>query len=188
MTTHTILIAFWVTLVLLVIFVVLATVLQGSPERWAIVCAIFTALGVIVSVVALFNSEDSKSPTASPSTLHPGGGGGGGGTKANHARPLPLPGITSLPPKSPLRRQIVSMDQICANLGIASRAWLPGQESANNLAGRRILGRGTAYTWSCSRNGPKLTVAQITQGCQIWYPGKSAYTWDPSDAYSWVCL
>jgi hypothetical protein len=93
-----------------------------------------------------------------------------------------------LAPNSPMRKKILSMDQVCGDLGLSQHAWLPGQASAQNITGRVILASGAAYTWSCSESGPKLTREQLTQGCQIWYLGTHAYTWDPNNAYSWVCI
>jgi hypothetical protein len=107
---------------------------------------------------------------------------------SQNANTVPFPGTTSLPTTSPLRQQILGMDQVCGDLGLSEHAWLPGQTSPTNITGRVILAPGAAYTWSCTENGPKLTRSQLTQGCQIWYSGTTAYTWDPNNAYAWVCI
>jgi len=128
----------------------------------------------------------SKSPASGhlaspPVTLPPA-------PQSQNTEAVPSSGVTSLPLSSSLRKQRVGMDQVCADFGLSQHAWLPGQVSATNLSGRVIYAQGAAYTWSCTKNGPKLTRDDITRGCQIWYPGTTAYTWDPNNAYSWVCV
>ena len=80
------------------------------------------------------------------------------------------------------------MDNVCGDLGRSQYAWLPGQTAQRIYTGRVIFAPGAAYTWSCSKDGTKLTRDQITEGCHIWYPGTTAYTFDPNNAYSWVCI
>lgn len=165
---------------------ILARALHGVPEGWAIFGAVISAVGVVVSIAGLIiqhadairpspGAEVQSTPSATSVTSASTG-------------VAPSPGVTSLPANSPLRKRILAMDQVCADLGLSLHAWLPGQTSAISITGRIILAAGAAYTWSCTKNGPKLTRKQITQGCQIWYPDTKAYTWDSSNAYSWVCI
>jgi hypothetical protein len=169
-----------VVVVALVAFVacgVLAAALRGAAERWAIIGAILSAVSIVVAIaIARYQHPDNTS--YSPSS------------EATPSRPYasPSPGVTSLPAGSPLRKQILDMDQVCGHLGLSQHAWLPGQASVDDLSGRVILGSNAAYTWSCTENGPKLTRDNITQGCKIWYPGTTAYTLDPNDAYSWIYI
>lgn len=170
-------------------FSLLAIALQGVAERWAILGVIASALGVMVGIaipVIQHSSAVNSQPSASsqsanpPSTLS--------SPQSQQAEAAPSPGVTSLPASSPLRKQILGMDQVCGDFGLSQHAWLPGQSSPIDLSGRVILAPNAAYTWSCTENGPKLTRDDISRGCQIWYPGTKAYTWDPNDAYSWVCI
>jgi|SRR5580692_4326163 hypothetical protein len=98
------------------------------------------------------------------------------------------PFTTSLPADSPLRKHILDIDQLCAALGISDHAWLPGQTSATDINHRVIVATDAAYTWSCSMNGETLTHEQLNRGCQTRYPGTQAYTMDPNNAYSWICI
>jgi hypothetical protein len=69
-----------------------------------------------------------------------------GSTNSASAAPgRPYPGATSLPPNSPARDKTLSLDDLCANLGRSQHAWLPGQISSTNLAGRSswLAGRPT---------------------------------------------
>jgi eukaryotic-like serine/threonine-protein kinase len=133
---------------------------------------------VAVQPVTL-GSTPSPSPSPSASSLP--------SPSASPSSELP-PGVISLPAGSPFRKNILDMDEVCSHLGLSQYAWLPGQVSATNISGRVIIGPGAAYTWSCSENGPVLTRDDITNGCQIWYPGTTAYTTDPNNAYAWVCV
>ncbi|NEA65377.1 J domain-containing protein [Streptomyces sp. SID12488] len=65
--------------------------------------------------------------------------------------------------------------------------WLPGQRSATDLTGRRIHAPRAAFTWSCGRNGPKLTQKDFDTACQDQYPRTTAEPGDRNDAYSWMC-
>ncbi|MEV3908677.1 J domain-containing protein [Streptomyces canus] len=65
--------------------------------------------------------------------------------------------------------------------------WLPGQHSATDLTGRRIHAPRAAFTWSCGRNGPKLTQKDFDTACQDQYPRTTAEPGDRNDAYSWMC-
>jgi hypothetical protein len=171
------------------IFSFLAIALQGVAERWAILGVIASVLGIVVGIAiaiiqhpnAINSQPSASSQSASPpSTPSP--------PQSGQTEAAPSPGVTSLPASSPLRKQILGMDQVCGELGLSQHAWLPGQSSPTDLSGRVILAPDAAYTWSCTENGPKLTRDDMTRGCQIWYPGTKAYTLDPNDAYSWVCI
>jgi hypothetical protein len=180
----------WTAVILFFIFGFLAIVLRGTPERWAILGTIASVLAIVVSI-AIAIIQDSKEMHGKPSAGDSQSAKSPPGPPALHsqqAKPAPSPGVTSLPAGSRLRRNILSMDQVCSNLGLSQHAWLPGQATSTNLSGRVIAGSGAAYTWSCTKNGPKLSRNDITRGCQIWYPGTRAYTWDPNNAYSWVCI
>jgi hypothetical protein len=151
----------------------------------------------------------TSSPAAAPSTSTPAPFGASSAALPQDtpspapARNAPSPaqaqGTSNAPPQthvpsasaSPVpsvSNNILDMDEVCGYLGLSSNAWLPGQQSATDLTGRIIYAPNAAYTWSCSQDGPKLTQQQITQGCQIWYPGTTAYAQDPNDAYSWTCV
>ncbi len=180
----------WTAVILFVIFGLLAIALDGKPERWAILGTVASVLAIVVSI-AVAIIQDSREIHGNPSAGDRQSANLPSGPSARHskqAEPAPSPGVTSLPADSKLRKQIPGMDQICGDLGLSQHAWLPGQTSATNLSGRVIFAPGAAYTWSCTKNRPKLTRRDITHGCQIWYPGAKAYTWDPNSAYSWVCI
>jgi hypothetical protein len=173
--------AWTATVVSLVSFAVcgfLALALRGTAERWAIIGVIVSIVGIVVAITTAEapHSDDANSQQA-PGALNP-----------YIPSASPTPGVTSLPVESRLRNQILDMDEVCSDFGLSQHAWLPGQVSATGLTGRVIIARNAAYTWSCSKDGPVLTRDDITRGCQIWYAGTSAYTLDPNDAYSWVCI
>lgn len=185
-----------VGLILAFAFTILAIALHRVAERWAILGAVASVVGAVASVLAIavsigiatiqysggVNSQSSTSgQTANSAPAIPA-------PQSQQAEAVPSPGVTSLSSNSPLRKQIPGMDQICGDLGLSQHAWLPGQTSATDLSSRVIFAPGAAYTWSCTESGSKLTRDNITRGCQIWYPGTKAYTWDPNSAYSWVCI
>jgi hypothetical protein len=157
---------------------VLALALRGVAERWAIIGVIVSIAGIVVAITlaGLPHSDgiNSQKTSGEPTPYLPSGS--------------PTPGVTSLPAGSPLRKQTLDMDQVCNDFGLSQHAWLPGQTSATNLTGRAIIAPNAAYTWSCNKNGRVLTRDEITLGCQISYPGTNAYTLDPNDAYSWICI
>jgi hypothetical protein len=149
-----------------------AVALRGQAERWAI-------LGLIVALLALFASiagiviqhEDAGrgrfgAAVQPNSTIPPGPTGSTGNPPLTQ-----YPGVTSLPPDSPLRKKILSMDDVCGELGYSPHAWLPGQTVRDDYSGRVLHAPGAAFTWSCEKDGIRLTRDQITRGCQIWYSG-----------------
>jgi hypothetical protein len=156
--------------IIIISFVIIGLALRGSHELWAILGTIASILAIIVNIVI-----------ASPQLVLPV-------PPSRQAKAAPSPGVTSLPPSSPLRKRGPSIDELCGDLGLSQHAWLPGQTAATNLSGRVIWAPGAAYTWSCNKNGPKLRRDVITHGCYLLYPGTKAYTWDPNNAYSWVCI
>jgi hypothetical protein len=97
------------------------------------------------------------------------------------------PTATSQPPESTVKG--LNLDQYCGSLGFDPQAWLPGQRGVDNLNGRVVSGPHAAYTWSCTRNGPKLTHAELNDACHMQWPGtKEAYTPNPNNAYDWRCV
>lgn len=168
-----------VTVISFVICGILAIALHGVAERWAIIGVIASIAGIVVAVATAVGQHTAGTNSNNASSDH---------SSSPPSAPPPSPGVTSLPATSPLRTRILDMDEVCSNLGLSQHAWLPGQDSATNISGRAILESGAAYAWSCTRSGPRLTRDDITHGCQIWYPGATAYTLDPDDAYSWVCI
>jgi hypothetical protein len=175
--------------VLIVIFGGLALALHGRAEKWAILGVCASVMGLMVGIGGIIVPYFQKTHTGkAPAAVSSHGSGSLGMPEAGQANPIPSPAVTSLPYNSSLRKKILDMNEVCGDLGVSQHAWLPGQSSAQDIAGRVILAPGAAYTWSCEENGSRLTRAQITQGCQIWYPGTQAFTWDPNNAYSWVCI
>jgi hypothetical protein len=109
-------------------------------------------------------------------------------TPSPAAHKYPSPFVTKLPPNSPFRLQNPIMDQLCQSLGISRHAWLPGQESTTDYSGRVLTAANAAFTWSCSKDGPRITRVEVSGECQLQYPKTAAYTLDPDYAYSWVCI
>jgi hypothetical protein len=141
------------------------------------------------STPAPFGASSAALPqdTPSPAPAHnaPSPAPAQGTSSAPHQAHAPSASASSVPSAT---NNILDMDEVCGYLGLSSNAWLPGQQSATDLTGRIIYAPNAAYTWSCTQDGPKLTQQQITQGCQIWYPGTTAYAQDPNNAYSWTCV
>src|SRR5260370_21455465 len=173
-----------------IVLILVAVAVKGRDERWAILGAAISFAGTVVSIVGIViqhsdaihfgNLAPTQSASSSLYSTRPSSAG-------SHSLPYSSSTI-SLASNSPLRKRIPSMDDICGDLGQSNSAWLPGQASPTNYTGRVIFAPGAAFTWSCTEGGPKLTPAEITRGCQIWYPGSEARTWDPNNAYSWVCI
>jgi|SRR5579859_881250 len=173
-----------------IVLVLTAVALKGQAERWAILGAVIAFAGTIVSIVGIVIQHNDAIHYGNLAHTHPASS-SSFSTRPSSTGSHSLPNSSSsvsLAPNSPLRKRIPSMDDICGDLGQSNRAWLPGQTSPKNYAGRVIFAPGAAFTWSCTEGGPKLTPADITRGCQIWYPGSKARTWDPNNAYSWVCI
>jgi len=180
---------FWACLAIAAFFGALIFLLTGAKKKWEIFGAVISVITLMVSVAGILIQHSDSTHANIPSAGQPSRNSKAAGIpNAEHANPLPSSEVTTFPADSPSRKKILDMDEVCGSLGISQHAWLPGQSSALNIADRVILAPGTAYSWSCQHNGPKLTRAQITHGCQIWYPGTGAFTWDPNNAYSWVCI
>jgi hypothetical protein len=177
-----------VAIMLAVLFGVLAVVLHGVAERWAIIGVVASIIGIIVGIDgAIVQHSDDVHGGDSVVVQSPHVPAVPSGPRSPHPSPVPSAGATSLPGNSPLRKNILDMDKVCGDLRISRHAWLPGQSFATKVSGRVIVAPGAAYTWSCLKNGSYLTRKEITHGCQIWYPGTVAYTWNPNNAYSWIC-
>lgn len=111
--------------------------------------------------------------------------------------PARTPGKRTVPTETSLatddRQDGPSIDSYCGSLGLAPHAWLPGQTTATapdgttSTEGRVLNAPDAAFTWSCTRSGRRLTRDDISQACQLTYPGTLATTWDRDFAYSWVC-
>jgi hypothetical protein len=161
-----------------------------SGTRWTI-RTLIAIVGVIIAVLAwqFPKRTASPGPGTPPATGVAGPGGGVSAPTSSAPASTASPGTSTAatPPASFDENNILDMDEVCSYLGMSSNAWLPGQQAAGDLTGRVIYAPNAAYTWSCSQNGPILTRSQITQGCQIWYPGTTAYAQDANDAYSWIC-
>jgi hypothetical protein len=177
-----------IALLFALVFGLLAFVLHWMAERWAILSFIASVVAIVVTIAIAITQSSTAINSRSSANVHSVGPPSTLSPPQYQQKAAPSPGATSLPINSPLRKQILGIDQVCGDLGLSQHAWLPGQSSAIDLAGRVILAPDAAYTWSCTKNGPKLTRDDITRGCQIWYPGTKAFTWDPNNAYSWVCI
>jgi hypothetical protein len=162
-----------------VAFALGARALKGQAERWAILGAVLTLVGTAISIIGILIQHSDAIHYGNP-----------GAAQSVGSAPLSSysSSVISLATNSPLRKRIPSMDDICGDLGQSRHAWLPGQKSPTNYTGRVIFAPNAAFTWSCTEGGPKLSPADITRGCQIWYSGSKARTWDRNNAYSWVCI
>jgi hypothetical protein len=170
-----------------VVFIVGAIALKGQAERWSILGVVVSFIGTGAAIIGLVIQHNDavhfgNTAPASPHSFSVRPSTAGARLSQNVSSAI------SLASNSPLRKRIPSMDDICGDLGQSTRAWLPGQTSPTNYTGRVIFAPEAAFTWSCKEGGPTLTPADITRGCQIWYPGSRARTWDPNSAYSWVCI
>jgi hypothetical protein len=132
----------------------------------------YVILLAVALLLARFYVNGKSSAGSSPQ--HPGAG----------ASPF----MTFLPADSPLRKQILDIDRLCAALGISDHAWLPGQRSANDINHRTIVAAGAAYTWSCSMNGRTLIHEQLNRGCRFSILVLKPIQWIQNDAYSWICI
>jgi hypothetical protein len=180
---------------------VVARKVHGHIEKWGILGFAGAIVGLIaatgIGITAIYVQHDdavaSKPPQASTSQggQKPTASAVAGHDQAAPAAPEPpLQGVVSLPADSPLRQKLLTMEEVCRVLGqpTTGYAWLPGQVSGDSIVGRISQQHRAAATWSCTRNGPKITRDQMSAGCRSQYgPSYVAYTFDADDAYSWFC-